>query len=526
MKSIPPANLVSSGAMADPAVTDRSAPPKNEDVAATTGRGFLVITGAKLWFMVGGFLISFGLPLIFDAPTYGDYGDLNNILSILSMVMITGVLQPVSRFVAADPERCGGVLRQALRLMLPVSLLVSGGFVLLAPWLAAERLSPDLVLAYRLAGVILFFYGLYSVFIGVLNGRKRFLPQAMFDMGFTTLKALFVVGFAAIGWGVQGAFGGFALAAAVIMALAALSVRREVSPGPPAPGFVPFALQVMLYTFVANLVFKLDMVLLQPAAEAVFGRLGVADVPEAVRLAKGQYTLAVQVARVPWQVTLAITFVIFPLVSQSTFAQDKERTLLYIRQTLRYGMILVGAAAVVLTAVPRAPFAIFKPEYAPAAEALAWLAPAYFLFAVWNIVNTILTSAGRSKTVLAIGLVSVGVVTLLYWQVLPRAGDGIALLDLTGITTLAAFALGLALGLGTLWKLYGPPIPFGTAARVLGIGGALVVAGHLLPPMGKIASLAVAVAVGLAFLVGLVLTREFGPEDRARLEKVLKRRRA
>ena len=63
--------------------------------AAVAGRGFLLITGAKLWFMVGGALITFGLPYIFEKfsgdgrALYGQYYDLNNILSIFSMVMVT-----------------------------------------------------------------------------------------------------------------------------------------------------------------------------------------------------------------------------------------------------------------------------------------------------------------------------------------------------------------------------------------------------------------------------------------------------
>ena len=50
--------------------------PTPRDDAATAGRGFLVITAAKLWFMVGGVAINFGLPYIFgSAKLYGDGAD-------------------------------------------------------------------------------------------------------------------------------------------------------------------------------------------------------------------------------------------------------------------------------------------------------------------------------------------------------------------------------------------------------------------------------------------------------------------
>jgi O-antigen/teichoic acid export membrane protein len=516
-------------------VAREASPQSSEDVAATAGRGFLVITGAKLWFMLGGALISFGLPYVFHsklyppgtdaAALYGQYTDLNNTLSILSMVMITGVLQSVSRFVSQTPDRAGGVVKQALALMGVIGALVGGGFAIAAPWLAEARQNPELTLAYRLAGVVLFCYSLYSVFIGVLNGRKHFFRQALFDITFTTMKALLMVGLAAAGLGVQGAFGGFATAAALIMILAAVKVGRSTAAGEPARGFAFYAFQVMLYTFVFNLIFKLDVWQLKPAAAAVLAH-GGGDVGTAIDRLVGQYGTAVNFARLPWQGTLAITFVLFPLMSEATFAQDKERTRLYVRQTLRYAMLLVGAGAVVLAAVPRAPVGLQPPELGPAVIALVWLAPAYFCFSLFNIVNTILTSAGRATAALVIGIITVGAAAALYQFVLPMAPDAEALLRWTGVTTLAAFVLGLALGLGVLWRLYGPPVPGATTLRVLGLGTALIVGGHYLPEMGKIGSLMEAAAVGVAFIVGLVATGEISAEDRARFQRVIRRKKA
>jgi O-antigen/teichoic acid export membrane protein len=240
----------------------------------------------------------------------------------------------------------------------------------------------------------------------------------------------------------------------------------------------------------------------------------------------GLYGLALNISRIPWQATIAITFVVFPLVSESTFAADAERTRTYIRQTLRYTMLLVGLAAVVLAAVPGAIVGLLPAKYAPAALALAWLAPAYFAFSLFNVVNTLLMSAGRAGLALGVGLAGVGSAALLYWLWLPGAADADALLVRAGQATLVAFVLGLAVGLVALHRLYGPPVPLASAARVLGLGGALVAAGRLLvPELGRVASLAVAVAVGLAFLVGLVLLREFNAEDKARLGRVLRRKK-
>ncbi|MFN3200181.1 MAG: lipopolysaccharide biosynthesis protein [Bradymonadia bacterium] len=500
------------------------------DEATTAGRGFLVITGAKLWFMVGGALITFGLPKLLDAAGYGQYTDLNNTLSILSMMVITGGLQAIAKFVAETPEAAGGVARQGLKLMALVGVLVGGGVALAAPWLAEWRSTPELTMGYVAAGGVLFCYSLYTVFIGVLNGRKAFTRQALFDVTFTTLKATLILGFAAAGFGVLGAFSGFALAAALILVLAVLRVGPTLGDGPKQPKLVSFALQVMLYTLVFNLIFKLDVLWLKPTA---LETLGTTDLADAL---VGRYGLAVQLSRLPWQATLAITFVIFPMVSAATFQNDLDRTRLYIRETLRYGALLVAVASVVLSALPEVWVSLWGPDYAQAAVALAWTAPAYFLFSIFNLINTLLTSAGRAGWVLGIGSVTALVATALYGLLLPMAADEEALLMMAGMATSGAFVVGLALGAGALWRLYGSPFVVGTYARVVLWGGALVVGCRLLVQAPLVSWLsshsgllsvavigASAVVIAVVFVVGLWGLREFNDADRARFRRVIGR---
>ncbi|MBV71919.1 MAG: hypothetical protein CMH52_11360 [Myxococcales bacterium] len=498
-----------------------STPKKND--ATVAGRGFLLITGAKLWFMVGGALITFGLPFIFQAfsgdgrKLYGQYYDLNNILSIFSMMMVTGVMQTVSRFVAERPESAAGVVAQAQKMMLIVGGIVGLGFVLSGDFLAASRNNPHLGNGYRAAGVILFCYGIYTVYIGALNGQKRFLNQAMFDIGFTTLKATLVLGMAAAGLGVLGAFYGFACAAVIIMVISIVYVRRSLKPGEPISELYSFAAKVMLYTLVFNLIFKLDALFLKPLAASLFGNAdGV----------MADYGMAVNVSRLPWQATIAITFVIFPMMSEATFTQDLSRARIYIRQTLRYSTILVGSAVVVLMAMPDAIFSILPDGYEAGAIALVWLAPAYFSFSLFNIVNTLLMSSDRAGQALGVGCVTI-VLTIAYFMVIQQLGPDVitskeALIRLSAMGTFATFTIGLILGLGALWRRFGSPMPLATVVRVLLVGVVITLVGRQLPEMGKIMALTVSVGAGLLFLIGLVLTGEFGAEDKARFAQVLR----
>ena len=84
------------------------------------------------------------------------------------------------------------------------------------------------------------------------------------------------------------------------------------------------------------------------------------------------------------------------LMSEAVFAQDRTKTRLYIRQTLRYSMMVIGAAVTVLVAQPETLFSLLPKGYSSGALALVWLAPAYFCFSLFNIANTLLISSGRA----------------------------------------------------------------------------------------------------------------------------------
>jgi len=509
----------------------QSAPQESE--AKTVGRGLLVITAAKLWFMVGGALITFGLPYIFSRyggadpeqgkRLYGQFFDINNTMSILSMVLVTGCLQAVSKWTSqfnSQPERAAGALRQLFWFMLGAAALIGGGFILASPWIAAERGNPELVNAYRAAGGVLVAYSVYVVFIGALNGRKAFSSQALFDIGFTTLKATLVLGFALLGWGVTGAFGGFAAAAGLIALIAAwrvgLGPKGEPSPYREVYGF---ALQAMAYTLIFNLIFKLDILMVKPIAQELFK--GDADG------LMGVYGMAVNVSRLPWQATIAVTFVIFPLLSEATFSQDMERSRAYIRQTLRYLMLLIGAASAGLMALPEAVVNLLPSGYSDATLVLMWSAPAYFFFTLFNLTNTLLISAGRALDTSVIGLITVGAAALMYQLWLPGSETGAELITRAASASLVAFAVGLTLGLARLYQLFGPPVPLMSAVRLALSSAVIFVVGRQLAGslegQSKLLFLVALVGLGLLYFVVLTLLREWSDEDKARLNKMLKR---
>jgi hypothetical protein len=84
-------------------------------------------------------------------------------------------------------------------------------------------------------------------------------------------------------------------------------------------------------------------------------------------------------------------------------------------------------------------------------------------------------------------------------------------------------AAGLAGAIVVLRAHLGGSPPLGTVARVAAAIAAAVIVTRLIPGHGRVLGLAVMALAAITYAVVLLATREFGPEDRAKFARVLRR---
>lgn len=520
------------------------------DEARTVGRGALAIAFAKLYFIFTGFVVQFGLPRLFkwalghqglgpdDAASqaqalYGDYKLVNNTASQLNNTVVTGTIQTVSKFTASREAELGAIKRRALAMQLAVGGGLSLGYALLAGVLAELQVgageasaaaAAELTWLMRVSALIVLAYSFYAIFIGVLNGSRRFTAQAAFDVSYSTLRTVAIIGAAAAGLGVFGVFGAF-VAAAVFICLAAAFWVGPLSGGTSSDlSLRDFAREgggIFGYTLLFNLLLFLDAQLLRPLVAAGDP---TASAEYLARLS-GIYGAVQNLGYVPYQLVIAVTFVVFPLISRAAFDKDLDAARGYIANALRYSVLLLGVLWAGLIAAPRGLIILpFGPEYAEGGPALRLLSIGQFCFALLSVVNTILIGAGRTKQAaiaIALGLLGVG-------------GAGAALIPASATTGMsssmlacaAASAVGNLLALGyalrVLVKEFRAEIPWGTLARIVPLLGLIALSGLLLPEGKPLLSVVRGLGGVLILVAGLGLTRGFRPEDVARLKKILR----
>ena len=503
-----------------------------DDAGKTAGRGVIFIGAAKGYFMVSGAAIHTILPRLLKSPVlWGNYLLVTKLVSVINMVLVSGTIQAVSRFTAQGATDPLAIRRAALK----VQLLVGGGmaalYVVAAPWVAAVERDPDLAPLYRLSAGIIVCYALYAVFIGSLNGLKHFGKQASFDIGYATIRTAFILLGAAMGVGVIGAVGGFVAAAFTILCVAAYVVRFPKS----AERFdvsriVRFIVPLFAFHFAMNMTLNIDQMLLKRFAGtlelgALSGVLGGLDPAKIASAAAGFYGSAQYLAFIPYQAILVVTFVVFPLVSRSTFEQDLETTQTYIKQTLRLSLIFAAGMAFTLMANPAAVLAVpYQDQYRVGADALRILSVGMIGFSMFTVICTILNGAGKAFGALGCALLMIITSAVLNWVAIPRAADQLEGLRHVAMASSVGMAAGLIAAMILLYRSYRAAFPIATVVRVVIAGGGALLVGHLIPEVSRLFTVVECMLVFAAYFGILVGLREFTRSDLGKLRGSMFRR--
>jgi O-antigen/teichoic acid export membrane protein len=320
--------------------------------------------------------------------------------------------------------------------------------------------------------------------------------------------------------GVAGAFGGFALAAVFIVGVAARAMglrRSNAMPAFPTGRLAAFWAMIFGYNLLLNVELLYDQPLLHHFA-------GIVD-PARGGVIAGHYQALRTLALLPYQALLVVTFVIFPLISRSTFAADREATRAYVTQTLRVALICATAMGVTLGARPAALIAVlFRPEYQEGAQALPILVVGECALALLAVSCAMLNASGRPLVALALMATTVLSGVGAAYVLVPAAALGQDMLVAMAIAAASGMVLGFVLSVVYIRARLGGSAPMATIIRVAVAACAAVLVGRALPGHGRVVGLAITALVALVYFAALVALREFGADDRAKLRKILKRR--
>ena len=496
--------------------------------ARSAGRGLLSIAGAKIYFIVTSYAVQLTLPRVFGAPEeFGLYSAAMSGVAIFNNVLVVSTIQSVSRFVSEDETRAPARLRQGLRLQVLLGGALASLLFMMAPAVSRLLLDEQLTPLLRVASIAVVAYALYAALVGSLNGRHLFVTQARLDITFSTLRTAGILIGAALGFGAIGAVAGFATASVSILSVASLWVGwGHRGPSIPWKRWLAFLGPICVYQIFLNGILMIDLqVLKRTAAELALSEgASVAAAADVANQYVGYYRAAQTFAFVPYQLIIALTFIVFPMISRATSLGDRERAQQTIQHALRLSLlVLLLVAAPIAGAADGVMRLAYPPEYAQGADALEVLIFGVTAFAMFVVSATAISGAGRPSIAAVIGGLALLAVVLAVRGLIDRVGLGEQTLRATALGTSAGMVVALLLSALVLQLLLGAFVPVMTWLRGA-IAGALgyLVSGFIPHESAPMTLLALCAGFGAAVAV-LFLSREIKPEDLQTLRAVLRK---
>ncbi len=498
--------------------------------ARAAGRGGVAVLGAKVFFILAGFVQQ---TLVRGAIGLAGTGALSRVLAVASVfnnVVVSSSIQGVSRTVAGARDSKEEAFRATLRVHAPIALGLGVLFFLAAPWIAAFEGAPHITTPLRMMSGVLAIYGVYAPLIGSLNGRAMFTRQAALDVFAATLRTFGLLGmgylfFSRGGSGVLGSTLGVLIAASCVLPLALRwtgigKASRGSSPEVPSAGIylatlVPLAV-AQLFT---NGVMQIDITLLGRFLS--FGALGsglvAADATRSADEWVAVYRFSQFFAFLPYQLVFSITQVLFPMVARAHAEGDRVAVRQYVERGARLGAIACGLLVTIVVTVPGSVlnFAYGHEVAERGASTLRVLAIGQGAFTLFGIASTVLASLGRERIAAVLSLVTLCAVALFVTLAAREAPYGLPQLQATALATSVALGLALAAATFVVRKSAGGFVPLVTFVRASAGVAIGAIAGTHLPIFGKLLTPFVCLGIAAAYVGYLVVTRELTSADAA-----------
>jgi stage V sporulation protein B len=524
-----------SRSLADPPAQAPQVNEASSEVTRAAGRGGLAIASAKLYFILAGTVHQIALPRVLGLDGYGALASALSLASIVYNPIVSTGIQGVSRAVAAAPAgRERAVLRQSFVVHAAGAALLAAVAFALSPVVAASLGAPHLALSLRVLSVVLLVYGLYAPLIGALNGQRRLVQQAGFDVFSATVRTVGLIAGAVLfarasGSSERGAEGAcFGFLGGVVLVLAAaitvVGVGRRGESGTRWRDHLAFVAPLLVGQTLLNLLFQADLTLLRRFAAEAATHAGLA--PTAADPYVGAYRTTQLFSFLPYQLLTAVTFVLFPMLAGARRNADRTQLARYVASGLRIALVVMGAMVCVTAGLPAALLTLgFGAQAANyGAQTLTILALGFGAFAIFGLLTAILNGLGYEDASLGI--------TALAFALVVGAGFGWvrgtelsqALLVRTAIATSTGIALATLLAALLVRRIVGSLVPGRVALRV---GVALAVAlgvARVLPSGRALLAIPEAALVVVTYFAVLIVTRELGRADLELVTRVLKRR--
>lgn len=461
------------------------------------GRGTALLMLSHGVFLLSGYIIHFGLGRHLGPGGYGIFGVVLALMTTMNLVLTSGFPRGVAKYIAEDHGALLAIVRKSLVIQGAVALLAFGLYFGLSGVLANSLFGdPELTKYIRVSALVIPASAVYAIYQGYLSGVRSFSSQAIASVLSSGAKVVAV--FLLVWWGlnVTGAILGYLVAAAV----GALLCWRFL--GPLGQRTTDFAASKLLSFGIPATIHSVMMFLIMSTGLYAAKALGQGDAEV------GYYTAANTIAGVSYTLFVALAATLLPSISRSIANNNTLATRGYIRDSLRYMlMLLIPGTVLMVATAPELLTLTYSARYVDAAAPLAVLAFALGLLAVFMVLNSVIMGGGKPQAALGMSLPLMLLCIVLNVVLIPGYG-------LVGAAwaTFAVCCLGACAGSAYVLARFHALVDPKAVVRICAAAAVIYVVAAIIPTPAPWLPLVYVGLFGL-YLGLLVVTRELGRGD-------------
>lgn len=376
------------------------------------------VTVSEIIFNLSGYLIHSVVGRILGPADYGRYG---LVVTLTTMVIIlvgngipTAMAKYISEILETNPCLIHVIKRQAIILQSILIGALTLIFFLSAPLIARVLGDQTLTPLFRISTLVIPAFAMASFYFSYYTGLHKFGIQAFLKIMRSVFRVIIIITLTYY-FGVKGSVSGYIVAPSLVFLIAfaidKFKVTKELYHPDLAEGsrnnnagnstgffvttqdnqlfpwkkLINYAWQIIVFFLAYELLISIDLYLVKGILRDDY--------------LTGIYNASLTVGRLPYYVFYALTVILLPVVSKTTAEKELAKTGQIVSQSLRFMIILLVPAIILMAQFSEAIIKIFYGQkYLAAAYPMSILAWGVGFLTIFYVLSFVMNGAGKTKS--------------------------------------------------------------------------------------------------------------------------------